>query len=337
MPEAAFAPYLDALLRADAAAAVGAVQTVLSRGVPPARLLTDLIGRAQREVGRRWELGHLTIAEERAATAAAEQALLVVATSMRSDTGGPWVVFACTEDEWHTMPARLAAEVARASGLRVRMLGPSVPVSYLYRYLASERPAALALSTTLPANLVGAALSIDAAHRAGVPVVAGGAAWGPTDARAVALGADAKVDDPRDLAQAVAELAGRGTFRDAGVPDPEVALLGRAPRELAEAALRRHRAADAAARSLPAVQPEQSVRDLQSVMRHAAAALLCGDHSILSELLAREVATQGRRGLAAQHVVDDWHHLAHVLAASAPAGSAAVRHCADGLGHPSGG
>lgn len=59
------------------------------------------------------------------------------------------------------------------------------------RILEEDRPAALALSCSLTANLVEAARSIDVAHRHGIPVIVGGAAFGDTEERATALGADA--------------------------------------------------------------------------------------------------------------------------------------------------
>jgi hypothetical protein len=78
----------------------------------------------------------------------------------------------------------------------------------------------LALSCTLPPNLVGAAHCVRAAHEAGVPVVAGGRMFGSTPRRGRAIGADGWAAHPFALMAAAPVLAQRDT-----VIDPEAVLL----------------------------------------------------------------------------------------------------------------
>ena len=84
-------------------------------------------------------------------------------------------------------------------GWRVTFLGATIPADDLGAFLADEKPHALVLSCSLTANLRGARESIRAAHDAGVPVVAGGRAFGANDERATAIGADGWLGDPRRL------------------------------------------------------------------------------------------------------------------------------------------
>jgi hypothetical protein len=124
------------------------------------------------------------VADEHAATAVTEACTLALPTS----GAGPLVLVACPEGEWHTLPPRMLAVVA---GVRAVVLGPGLPAAHLERYLDRQQPDVLALSCTMPTNLLQARDSIAAAHRAGVPVVAGGRAFGPDGRRAAHLGADA--------------------------------------------------------------------------------------------------------------------------------------------------
>lgn len=183
------------------------VHQALSVGVPPRDLLRDVLVRAQREVGLLWERGDISVAQEHAATAVADRVLLLISSGIRRPASEAVLTVVCPEEEWHAMPARLAAEIARTGGLSVRVLGANVSADHLYRHLLAEPPAALAVSTTMTANLVGASRCIDVAHRAGVPVIVGGAAWGSGTAQAAALGADVKLDDPADLPEVVHALA----------------------------------------------------------------------------------------------------------------------------------
>jgi methanogenic corrinoid protein MtbC1 len=173
----------------------------LAAGVSGASILTTLLVPAQREVGARWQRAEWSVADEHASTAIVDAALAMVE---QGDAGreptGVSVVLACAESEWHSLPARFAAQLLRENGIQVRFLGPSLPADHLREYLARLAPDALVLSTTMPTSLLGAGRCIDAAHDVGVPVVAGGAAFGPDKARAWILGADAWFGDVTQLA-----------------------------------------------------------------------------------------------------------------------------------------
>jgi methanogenic corrinoid protein MtbC1 len=179
---------LQALSNADNVTAVEVLEDALELGKAPKELLLDVLIPGQREVGRLWMNGTWSVADEHAATAVAEQALTVVAPPRRSAPTARRIALACAEGEWHTMPARLAAELARTSALDVVMLGPSIPATHLQRYLRAASPTALALSATMPTNLIGASRSIQAARAEGIPVLVGGAAWGIGQHRAPPAG-----------------------------------------------------------------------------------------------------------------------------------------------------
>ncbi len=111
--------YDAALSRGDTAAVTGLVAHMLASGSEPVSVLTDVVAAAQREVGKRWQRGEWSVAEEHAATAMAISATKVVAEHVRRlpVTRGI-VIVACAEREWHALPAMIID-----CALRARRLG----------------------------------------------------------------------------------------------------------------------------------------------------------------------------------------------------------------------
>jgi methanogenic corrinoid protein MtbC1 len=160
-------------------------------GYALATILDEVVAPIQQESGRRWQVGDYSISEEHVSTTAAEVLLATLAGAFDQPADAPHLVVACAVGDQHTLPARMAAALLLAEGYRTTFLGTSVPADDLQDYLAEAQPAGLVVACTLAANLLGARDVVDAAHRAGVPVIAGGRAFGHTDARAAAIGADA--------------------------------------------------------------------------------------------------------------------------------------------------
>jgi methanogenic corrinoid protein MtbC1 len=150
-------------------------------------VIIGALAAAQRRVGELWAAGEWTVSQEHAATAIVE----VVLSSLAGTTGGSRgrLVLACCEEEWHSLPARMLAELLRDLDWEVVFLGASTDADRLGDLLTVEQPVALLISCSLPMNLMGAARMTDAAHAAGYRVLAGGAAL-PSAKRAAAIGAD---------------------------------------------------------------------------------------------------------------------------------------------------
>jgi methanogenic corrinoid protein MtbC1 len=190
--------YFDHLEHPDVRAGAAIVARLLDAGEPIATVVEEVLGPAQLEVGRRWQTNEWSVADEHAASAVTETALMVAA-AMRTrgiDPACGAVVLACAPGEWHTIPLRMLSEVLAEAGFDCHFLGGSVPASHLRRYLDKVRPVALALACTSPVNLDGAAAAIVVAHAAGVPVLAGGRGFGSDDQRARMMGADGWTDKP---------------------------------------------------------------------------------------------------------------------------------------------
>lgn len=212
---------LEHLTARDADAALALVLDLADQGTPVVELLTDLLGPAQAEVGRRWHRATYNVADEHAATAIVDAVVSVLgAHAPQVAADGPSVAVVCAEGEWHLLPARLVAEVLRTEGFAVTFLGASMPPPHLARFLEASPPDAVAISCTTAMSLDGVLTCTQVAHHAGVPVICGGSALGPDDHRARVLGADLWAPDvraaadllrgprPRSLAVATADVRG---------------------------------------------------------------------------------------------------------------------------------
>lgn len=203
--------YFDALEQADRDRALALVEGLLADGADPVSVLQDVICAAQLQVGRRWQTTAWTVAREHAATAisdAAVHAVVLHAARERDAEAAPRgrVVVACVDQEWHALPARVVAEVLSLNGWSVVFLGASTPAEQLAAYLHDVAPDAVALSCSLATGLPRVRLLIEAAHAAGVPVMVGGAAFGPDARVAWRLGADGWAPAARDAVTALADL-----------------------------------------------------------------------------------------------------------------------------------
>lgn len=259
-----------------------------------------LLAEVQQAVGDLWQQNELTVADEHAATAVVDLALAAACleAERRPHAPGGTVVVACAEEEWHVMPARMFAEQLTAAGWDVVFLGASTPAEHLQRFVAAEPPAAVAVSCTVPLYLHGARRAIAASHAAGVPVLAGGAAFGTAPNRAAAIGADAWAST---LDGAVATLSRWVSNRPplaAPLVDDAPALAAGAERPIIV-----ERAMSALASRYPPLadytsgQLARTREDLDYILRFAEASLLTGDDSIITSFASWLKSVLAARGL----------------------------------------
>jgi MerR family transcriptional regulator, light-induced transcriptional regulator len=203
--------YVAALMAPDTRAAWRAVEDAIAAGTEPRRIYLDVLGPAMEEVGRLWETARISVAQEHLATQVTQTVLARLAPLL-SDApplpGARTAVVAGTPGELHAVGGRMVADFLEAAGYDVLLLGPDAPLDELVALVSERRPAVVALSTTLPGNLLAAGRVFAALRRVDGPplLVAGGRAYDGDAARALAAGADVFATDPDDLLR---ELAAR--------------------------------------------------------------------------------------------------------------------------------
>jgi MerR family transcriptional regulator, light-induced transcriptional regulator len=195
--------YLEALLARDVGAARRAIDGALEAGVPVPDVYLGILQPALYEIGRCWAVGDFSVAEEHCATTVTQSMIGMLGPRMRTaPKDGRLAMLTGSPEERHALGIQMVADFLESDGWEVLNLGPSTPARDLARMADAERPDVVALSTSTPAGLPGAAEAVQAlgALEARPLVVLGGQLWqGRARADAGTLGADLVVDDPREL------------------------------------------------------------------------------------------------------------------------------------------
>ena len=288
--------YFGYLSPPDVHAGARTVTDLLGEGATVVDIVQKVLRPAQIEVGRLWQANEWTVADEHAASAVTEAALMAAAASInRYEPMTARVVLACPAGEWHTLPLRMVSEILAEAGFECVFLGASVPAGHLRQYLERTRPVAVALSCSHPLSLEGLGEATAAAHSVGTPVVVGGRGLGADGHRAAQIGADAWADDPITAATILAawaecppaELATPPAGPDEPAPD-DLELL--AVRTHVMTALRRR---FQVMQTYDAQQLARTYEDIDFIARFAILAARYKDERIFSEFAAwlREVLT----------------------------------------------
>jgi methanogenic corrinoid protein MtbC1 len=111
---------------------------------------------AMYELGRLWEAGAITVADEHLATALTHRVLAALrppelfeqAFQVRSDK--PRAVLAAVQGEHHALGLRMAADLLEDSGYQIAYLGADVPTEALLQAVQTLSPDLLGLSATMP-------------------------------------------------------------------------------------------------------------------------------------------------------------------------------------------
>jgi methanogenic corrinoid protein MtbC1 len=279
--------YLGYASGGEGQAGVRLALTLLDRGASIEDVIVNLLGAAQREAGKRWMLNTWSIADEHLVSGITQRALDAVANSMAPPASGSLVVVACAEGDWHSLPAQMLAEMLRSHGFATAFLGASTPVEHVTSIMSRLRPDAVAVSCNISLYFSGVTRLVDAAHRQGIPVMAGGRALGNDPKRARRLGADAWSGD---IDSAVSILRGWQHDRPE-IPseptqfDPAAMLLQVSASEIAASALSFLAKAFPPLESFEPDQLDRTREDLACITRFAAAARLVDDVTVLTEML----------------------------------------------------
>ena len=282
--------------------AVEVVTDLLDDGVPPQRIMIDLIAPTQSRVGELWAANQWSVAREHAATAISERALAAVSARITTRPTRGRITVACVDGEWHALPVRILAEMLRLDGWRVDFLGANVPGPHLVTHLHQTGPDAVALSCMLPIRLPRAHAAIAACRAAGVPVIAGGRGFGPDGRYAERLGADAWAGTAED---AVTRLA-----RDWPPPlddahetsflgDDEYTYVVRERGRLIGTALQRLTAAYPDVTRYDQRQRDATTEDLGHVVDFLSAALYVDDARVFTDFVEWTAAVLRARGVPA--------------------------------------
>ena len=183
---------LQRLLAADQAGAWRVVEAAQASGKGLRDLYVEMVIPAMYAVGKRWEQGIVTVAEEHAAT----QVMIRIVSRLsaqiaRRGISKGTVVMGTTASELHVLPLMIAADLIRCEGFEVLDLGCRLPAdSFAATVAKQQRLVAVAVSATTPGQVGEIQATIHALRNSvDAPIFLGGAAIdGPEHAKL--LGAD---------------------------------------------------------------------------------------------------------------------------------------------------
>jgi MerR family transcriptional regulator, light-induced transcriptional regulator len=148
--------YLDALRAADASGAYRVASRALGEGMPLAALYQTVVAPAMHELGRLWEKGAITVADEHLATALTHRVLVAlrppafVDQAFEPDSAKPRAMLAAVQGEHHALGLRMAADLLEDAGYQTIYLGADVPSAALFQAIEALTPDLLGLSVTMP-------------------------------------------------------------------------------------------------------------------------------------------------------------------------------------------
>jgi PAS domain S-box-containing protein len=203
--------HADALFRAfeQRRAPRAVVAGLRTAGVAPDRLFVDCLTPVQRESGRLWQYGRMSVAEEHRRTAIVTALIYEAALPDRARPVGGSLLLAAAPGDQHDIGLKMIAQLARLDGWDVALPDCPQTEEQIYVAILDRRPDVVALSASLTAGVC-ALVALIARLRsdprcAGTKIVAGGAPFVAFPQLAHVIGADATAPD---AAAAVRLLSG---------------------------------------------------------------------------------------------------------------------------------
>ncbi|MEP7194277.1 MAG: MerR family transcriptional regulator [Actinomycetota bacterium] len=164
-------------------------------------VLRDVVMPYLQDLGRRWQDGAVSIAQEHFASHVIRGRLAGLARGWGKGRG-PQALLACPPDELHDLALLVFGIVLSRGGWRIEYLGANTPMPDTIQVTAQTRPSLVVLSATRPERF--AAVTAELTRLAGMaPLVLAGAGAGTELARSV--GARLLLGDPVTAAE---DLAG---------------------------------------------------------------------------------------------------------------------------------
>lgn len=158
--------FLQALLQGERQGAVGIAREALRVAAHPTDVYVELFQRSLEEIGRRWQLNRITVAQEHMATAMVQFVLAQLYSSLdRSAPARGTALVTGVESELHQVGANLVADALELDGWRVRFLGTNMPHDGIVAAAAEMKADVIGISATMLFNVAPVARLIESVRR----------------------------------------------------------------------------------------------------------------------------------------------------------------------------
>ncbi len=171
--------YLAKVLGNDRAGAIALIQSATDAGMPLETLYLEVFQPCLREVGRLWQTGRISVAQEHLVTAATQVAMAQLYPRVfAAPRNGYTAVIVAVGGELHEVGARMVADVLELRGWNTIFVGANTPIAALVALAESEQPDVIALSSTIGAHIPDVAAAITAVRAVSkAPILVGGRAF----------------------------------------------------------------------------------------------------------------------------------------------------------------
>ncbi len=204
--------YLDTLVAGDEQRAVDLIREALDTDQLSVHALIDaVLVPAQRELGRRWHVGELSVSDEHLATQATRKVLaLALAKAPRVRQRQRTVIVAALAGDTHDIALAFVAAHFELDGWRTLFLGADTPTDDLVSFVVRHQADLVALGATLDEQRAKIADTVRALREArpALRIVVGGAAYASRQDLWLRSGADAYAVDAAAAVKKGLELVG---------------------------------------------------------------------------------------------------------------------------------
>jgi len=152
--DAMMGAYLRAILKGNRVLAQELSLEAMQAGMPLSNLYMDVFQPALYEVGRLWETGQVSVAQEHLATAITQTVIsLLFAQVELPKSRNESVIVACLDNNYHEIGARMAADMLQLAGYDAFFLGANTPDESFMEMISDMEPVAIGLSASLPHHI----------------------------------------------------------------------------------------------------------------------------------------------------------------------------------------
>jgi MerR family transcriptional regulator, light-induced transcriptional regulator len=147
--------FIESLLRSDRNSAAKLIlDAVEKRGFSVKEIYLNVFQVSQREIGRLWQTGQISVAQEHYCTASTQMIMsLLYPYLFTGKIKERRMVMACVSGELHELGARMVADFFEMDGWDTYFVGANTPYDSIVRFVIDHKAHLLALSATMTFNI----------------------------------------------------------------------------------------------------------------------------------------------------------------------------------------
>jgi MerR family transcriptional regulator, light-induced transcriptional regulator len=153
--EVCFLDYTNGLLQGDKEKCISIVEKLLAENIEIKDIYVDLFQRSLYHIGKMWEQGQLSIADEHIGTEITKSLMNKYASKISSKKKvGKTALITCIDKEFHEIGARMAADVFELNGWNTYFLGACTPTREIVKFIEIKKPDVVGLSFNFYMNVL---------------------------------------------------------------------------------------------------------------------------------------------------------------------------------------